>query len=109
MRRTQPHGCSTGDEVVVRLEPGLLALLRLRDARARQLGDGLAAEWWLGLGAAATAATRAGDEARGWAGVSFSVRWTRPAAETETLLAGRWWSGRCPAASARRRSSIATR
>lgn len=87
VRRAQPQGCSPGDEVVVRLEPGLQALLHLRDAEGRRLGEGLASEWWLGLGAAATAANRAGGEARGWTGVSFSVQWTRPAAETETLLA----------------------
>lgn len=87
VRRAQPRGTSPGDEVLVRLEPGLHALLQLRDAEGRRLGEGMAAEWWLGLGAAATAANRAGDEARGWTGVSFSVQWTRPAADAETLLA----------------------
>jgi acyl-coenzyme A thioesterase PaaI-like protein len=87
VRRVQPRGSAPGDEVVVRMEPGLLRLLGLRDSGGRRLGEGMAPEWWLGLGAAATAATTAGEEARGWTGVSFSVEWTRPAREDETLRA----------------------
>jgi acyl-coenzyme A thioesterase PaaI-like protein len=87
VRRGQPHGAAPGDEVMVHMEPGLLRLLSLRDAAGRRLGEAMAPEWWLGLGAASTAATTAGGEERGWTGVSFSVEWTRAAREDETLRA----------------------
>jgi hypothetical protein len=87
VRRAQAEGWAPGDSVVVRLDPGLLAFLQMRDAAGCRLGDGMAPEWWLGLGAAATAATVAGGEERGWTGVTFSVRWARAAQEGEILLA----------------------
>ena len=64
IRRVRPQRLSIGDEAVVEVEPGLAGFLDLRDADGRRLGEGLGHEWWIGLGAAATAAVSAGPEDR---------------------------------------------
>lgn len=86
-RRRERLRLSPGDEAQVELLPGLAELLALRDSAGRVLGEGLAHEWWLGLGAAATAALQAAREDRGWLGVSASVDWRRAALPTEVLRA----------------------
>ncbi len=87
VRRVRPQLLSVGDEALVEVEPGLAGFLDLRDADGHRLGEGLGHEWWIGLGAAATAAVCAGPEERGWVGISASVDWLRAAAPGETLRA----------------------
>jgi hypothetical protein len=87
LRRASPHEPAAGDEALVEAQPGLAGLLALRDAEGRRLGEGLGHEWWIALGAAATAAVCAGGEERGWVGISASVDWVRASQEQETLRA----------------------
>lgn len=87
IRRLKPQQLSIGDEVSVEVQPGLADFLELRNAQGLRLGEGLSLEWWIGLGGAATAATCADAEGRGWFGISASIDFLRPAAAGETLRA----------------------
>lgn len=87
VRRVEPQGLSAGDEALLQFGPGLLQFLSFCDQAGQRLGDGLAPEWIIPLGAATTAAVAASREALGWTGVSLSVKWQRPASVGETLLA----------------------
>jgi hypothetical protein len=83
-----PSCFSVGDEALVEMGPGLLQFLNFRDSRGKRLGDGLAPEWVIPIGAAGTAAFAVVcEEANPWTAVANDVELLRPCGEDETLLA----------------------
>lgn len=92
VRRVDPLRFSVGDEAIVEFGAGLLSFLDLMGSDGRRLGDGLAPEWTIPIGAALTAdgATRAHyakPPLSSWPLAACSVEWTRPCRKDERLIA----------------------
>ncbi len=88
VRRVDPFRFSVGDEALVEMGPGLLQFLNFRDSQGLSLGDGLAPEWVIPIGAAGTAAfSVVCEDANPWTAVANDVELFRSVGEDETLLA----------------------
>lgn len=92
VRRVDPLRFSVGDEAIIEFGAGLLRFLDLLDSSGRRLGEGLAPEWAIPVGAALTAAQFTMESHRqpswnNWPLVSCSVEWRRPCHQDEKLIA----------------------
>ena len=88
VRRADPYRLSVGDEADADFSPGLLELLNLRRSGGERLGETLAPEWVLPIGAVGTAAfALVGEEFQPWTATANTVELRRPFREDETVLA----------------------